>query len=200
MSPGGYVGGASTAEQEEALAGMLMHGDLRALLSNSLAPNPDLTQYLRSFRSFHSLRDTGPVDRREDTQLAQVALITSMLGRMANQQLQYLVQVMMGCVLASCGAPGKIWDMLSALKVVPSHAWLSAFLSKAGRNVREQAVGTQVCVACFDNWEQYLRRRDRNELKHFVTWYWLPLAGRFETPGDPPALPCPPPPPLRGPK
>ena len=50
-----------------------------------------------------------------------------MLGRMANQHLSYLVQVMLGCTLVQCGA-GKIeWMMLSALKAVPANLSLGHY-------------------------------------------------------------------------
>ena len=41
-----------------------------------------------------------------------MAFLTAMLGRMANQHLSYLVQVMLGCTLVQCGA-GKIEWMFS---------------------------------------------------------------------------------------
>ena len=43
---------------------------------------------------------------------------------------------MLGCVLKGCSAPGRVWDMLSALRAVPAHGWMDRFLSKVGEQVR----------------------------------------------------------------
>ena len=75
---------------------MLLYGDLPSLLESSLSCNPELTSYFAAFRSGHSLRGTrseGAKARKESTHLAQMAFLTAMLGRMANQHLSYLVQV-----------------------------------------------------------------------------------------------------------
>ena len=53
--------------------------------------------------------------------------------------------------------------MLSALRAVPTHGWMDRFLSKVGEQIRAQGTGgANVCIACFDNWDKYIKQRDRN--------------------------------------
>ena len=84
MSPGGYTGSCRTAEQEDALATMLMTGNLQGLLSKSLDPNWELTEYLGSYRSGHSLRTSRSQqarDRHDDTHLGGRAAATASTRR-----------------------------------------------------------------------------------------------------------------------
>jgi len=168
----------SHKDVKHALAEMLLQRPIGQLLESSTLVNPELTGFLGSFRSGSSCRTDSSaetIDARALDTMHRASLLTSILGRMSNEKLNYVIQAAIGATFLAKGVGTLAWELLTHLKVVPSKATIEKLIDLVAEKVKaagEEHTST-IAVAAFDNWEKYLRARGKNELKHWVNWFYF---------------------------
>jgi hypothetical protein len=97
---------ASHKAVKHALAEMLLQRPIGQLLESSTLVNPALTGFFASFRSGPSCRtdlSAETVDARALDTMHRASLLTSILGRMSNEKLNYAIQAAIGATFLAKG-------------------------------------------------------------------------------------------------
>ena len=178
QSPGGLTPRRYAAsEVREALTWRLTGGNLERRLEESLVPNATLTIYVAAHRPGHAARAHTPaVDEKNARQRTQrTALITSVLGRMTNEHLCYIIQYMIGTIMLFRNTARTVWDMFRMLKIVPAQETVEQVIDQIADNALAEPVPQRdVLVSCFDNYDKYVKSyHERNLMMHWVVWYFF---------------------------
>ena len=173
QSPGGLTPRRYAAsEVREALTWRLTGGNLERRLEESLVPNATLTIYVAAHRPGHAARAHTPaVDEKNARQRTQrTALITSVLGRMTNEHLCYIIQYMIGTIMLFRNTARTVWDMFRMLKIVPAQETVEQVIDQIADNALAEPVPQRdVLVSCFDNYDKYVKSyHERNQMTHWV--------------------------------
>ena len=137
---------AAHKDVKHALAEMLLQRPIGRLLESSTLVNPALTGFFASFRSGSSCRtdlSAETIDARAVDTMHRASLLTSILGRMSNEKLIYVIQAAIGATFLAKGVGTLAWELLTHLKVVPSKATIEKLIDLVAEKVK--AAGKEHC-------------------------------------------------------